>query len=199
MTEASAPVLSVVHRETLAVGSGIAPEVIEGRGYRTVERKVELKDLGFAQSQQNVPALLIPVLGVDGGVVGYQARPDQPRIKDGKALKYETIAGMRMRLDVHPAARSMIGDPNIPLFITEGIKKADALVSRGACAIALLGVWNFRGTNDLGGKTALADWEHIALNDRRVYIVFDSDVMTNPAVHAALSRLGGFLKNRGAR
>ena len=178
--------------------SAISEDIINQRGYRTVERKVELRDLGFGQGQQNVPALLIPVLGVDGGIVGYQARPDRPRMKDGKALKYETIAGMKMRIDVHPAARSMISDPNIPLFVTEGIKKGDALVSRGACAIALLGVWNWRGTNDFGGKTTLADWELVALNGRRLYLVFDSDVMTNPAVHSALSRIAAFLKNRGA-
>jgi hypothetical protein len=198
MVALNTPLLSEPHRHSLTFGSGIAPGVIERRGYRTVEKKQQLRDLGFGQSQQKVPALLIPILGVGGGTCGYQARPDQPRIKDGKALKYETIAGMHMRLDVHPDVRNLLPDPAVPLFITEGVKKGDALVSRGVCAIALLGVWNWRGANDLGGKTALADWEHVALNGRRVYIVFDSDVMTNLAVHAALSRLNAFLKNRGA-
>jgi Domain of unknown function (DUF3854) len=198
MTSANTVGLSETHRHSLVLGSGIAEGVINGRGYRTVDKKQQLKDLGFAQTQLNVPALLIPVIGVDGTIVGYQARPDQPRIKDGKSLKYETTAGMKMRLDVHPLARPMIGDPHVPLFITEGIKKGDALVSQGLCAVALLGVWNFRGTNDDGGKTVLADWEHGALNDRRVYIVFDSDVMTNPAVHQALVRLDAVLKSRGA-
>jgi hypothetical protein len=186
--------LSEHHRHTLAVGSGIASAVIERRGYRTVEKKQELKDLGFGQSQQKVPALLIPILGVDGNVAGYQSRPDQPRIKDGKALKYETIAGMHMKLDAHPDVRHLLADPTVPLFITEGVKKGDALVSRGSCAIALLGVWNWRGTNDLGGKTALADWEHVALNGRCIYVVFDSDVMLKRAVHAALVRLKAFLE-----
>jgi len=39
----------------------------------------------------------------------------------------------------------------LPLFITEGIPKGDAAVTIGLCCIALLGVWNFRGTNDAGG------------------------------------------------
>ena len=35
--------------------------------------------------------------------------------------------------------------------------------------------------NEHGGKTALPDWEQVALNDGRdVYAVFDSDVMTKP-------------------
>lgn len=78
------------------------------------------------------------------------------------------------------------------------MKKADAAVSKGLCCIALLGVWNWRGENEHGGKTILADWEHIHLKGRRVYIVFDSDVMTNPHVHSVLVRLKAFLESRGA-
>jgi putative DNA primase/helicase len=60
----------------------------------------------------------------------------------------------------------------------------------------LLGVWNWRGTNEHGGKVALPDWESIALNDRVVYIAFDSDVMTKPPVAQALERLKAFLESR---
>jgi hypothetical protein len=56
MTAPNAPVLSAPHRHVLVVSSGIAPAVIERRGYRTVEKKQELKDLGFGQNQQKVPA-----------------------------------------------------------------------------------------------------------------------------------------------
>src|SRR5207245_797405 len=64
---------------------------------------------------------------------------------------------------------------------------------------ALSGVWNWRGTNSHGGKVALPDWESIALSDRQVYIVFDSDVSILPTEHAALVRLKVFLESRGAR
>ncbi len=178
--------------------SGITDELIEQRGYRTVGAKSRLRELGFGSAQARVPALVIPVYDPTGALALYQARPDVPRIKDGKVVKYETLRGSTMVVDVHPAVRHLLGDPSVPLFITEGIKKGDALVSSGACAVALLGVWNFRGTNELGGKTALADWEYIALNGRRVYIVFDSDVMTNPQVHAALVRISALLRQRGA-
>jgi Domain of unknown function (DUF3854) len=50
-----------------------------------------------------------------------------------------------MALDVHPFCRESLKDPGVPLFVTEGIKKSDALVSRGLCAVALIGVWNWRG------------------------------------------------------
>ena len=154
---------------------------------------------GFGQSQRNAPALLIPVYGTTGDIVLYQSRPDSPRIgRRGRPVKYETPTGAGMALDVHPFCRESLKDPGVPLFVTEGIKKGDALVSRGLCTVALIGVWNWRGTNEQGGKTALAEWEYVALNGRKVYVVFDSDVMEKRKVHAALSRLKAFLERRGA-
>jgi Domain of unknown function (DUF3854) len=195
------PSLSDAHRKMLEVESGIKPNVIATRSYKTVNTKADLVTLGFSKSQLNVPTLLIPIFGVNGGIVSYQSRPDSPRIGGkGKPIKYETPKGSSMVLDVHPFpfARVKLKDPSIPLFITEGIKKGDALISRDLCAIALIGVWNWRGTNEHGGKTALADWEDIAFNERKVYIVFDSDVMEKQAVHSALVRLKAFLESRKA-
>jgi len=184
--------------EKLLVESAISQEVALARGYRSVEKKNELKALGFKEAQCRVPALLLPVWGVGGEIVNYQLRPDDPRIdKKGKVVKYETPAESRMFIDVPPAARSFLGKPDRPLFITEGIRKADAAVSKGLCCIALLGVWNWRGSNEDGGKVALTDWEYIALNNREIYICFDSDVMTKSAVHQALARLKTFLEARG--
>ena len=186
--------------QALIEASGIAAEVAAARGYRSVQKKTELRSLGFGDRQCRVPALVIPVWGVTGQIATYQIRPDEPRIgEDGKPRKYETPRGSRMVLDVPPLVRSRLADPDVPLFITEGARKADAAVSRGLCCVAVLGVWNWRGTNDLGGKVALPDWEAIALNGRPIYICFDSDAMTKPQVHQALARLKAFLEQRGAR
>jgi hypothetical protein len=103
-----------------------------------------------------------------------------------------------MVLDVPPATRPYLGNPAIPLWITEGVRKADSGASRGLTIIALLGVWNWRGTNAHGGKVALPDWECIALNSRRVYLAFDSDATSNPQVAKAVRRLGAFLTSRQA-
>ena len=191
--------LSSEHLAALVQGSGLSPDVIRARGYRTLEKAAHVRCLGFSDTQARVPALLIPVYGTSGALVLYQARPDTPRIKDGKPIKYETPRGSRMVLDVHPAARAALANPDTPPFVTEGIKKGDCLVSHGCCAVALLGVWNWRGTNALGGKTSLPDWEAVALNDRQVYVIFDSDVMLKPQVQAALTRLKPFLESRGSR
>jgi uncharacterized protein DUF3854 len=187
------------HWNMLTSESGIQREVIEFRGYCTVAKKSYVKKLGFKDTQCNVPALLIPIYNVLGEIALYQTRPDYPRIKAGKPIKYETLAGSVMALDCHPSIRHQLLNPNIPLWITEGIKKGDSLLSHGCCAIALLGVWNWRGTNEQGGKTALPDWESIALNGRLVYLAFDSDVMVKQGVYQALARLSGFLTHRGAR
>jgi uncharacterized protein DUF3854/uncharacterized protein DUF927 len=186
------------HHATLITESAITREVASARGYRSVVSKAELRGLGFSASQSRVPALLVPIWNVSGELASYQIRPDFPRIRDGKPLKYETPAGTHMVLDVPPVVRDRLGRPDIPLFITEGARKADAAATIGLCCIALLGVWNFRGTNAEGGKVALPDWESIALNGRRTYIVFDSDVMLKPQVHAALVRLKAFLESRRA-
>jgi len=189
--------LLIQHRN-LIEGSCIAPEVAAARGYRSVATKADARRLGFGDAQCNVPALLIPVWGVNGEIATYQLRPDTPRVKDGKPLKYETPAGSHMALDVPRGIHAMLGDPAIPLIITEGARKADSAVSQGLCCVSLLGVWNWRGRNEHDGKSALPDWEHIALNGRTVRIAFDSDVMEKAAVYAALVRLCAFLRQRGA-
>jgi hypothetical protein len=191
--------LSDAHRQ-LIQASAVSDEVAHARGYRTVTIRADLERLGFSRAQQNVPALLIPIWSVAGEIVLYQVRPDQPRIdKHGKVVKYETPGKSCMALDVPPTIQKLIGDPSKPLFITEGVRKADAAASLGLCCIGLLGVWNWRGTNPLGGKTVLPDWESIALRDRDVYIAYDSDAVTKIGVYKAMDRLGGFLRSRGAR
>jgi hypothetical protein len=187
----------------LLLESAVAPHVAAARPYSTVMRAAGLERLGFAKRQRNAPAMMIPVWNVHGDRATYQARADVPRVRDGKPLKYETVAGDRMTLDVPRAIREYLGNPAIPLFITEGARKADAGVSAGFCCIALLGVWNWRGTNSWGGKTALPDWEVIACKGvgdvgREIYIVFDSDAMVKLSVFLALTRLKPFLESRGA-
>jgi hypothetical protein len=187
------------HLKQLQNGSSISTKVIAQRGYWSATDAKELIKFGFAHYQRKVPALVVPVTGVNGEVVTWVLRPDSPRVSKGKLLKYETPKDSRVVIDVPKAILSDIGDPSVRLWITEGSKKADSAVSRGICCIALFGVWNWRGSNEDGGKTVLPDWESVALRERSVVIAFDSDVATNPNVQMALTRLRAFLKSRGAR
>jgi hypothetical protein len=185
------------HAQMLAE-SGITPEHARARRYVSVDTKVRLEQLGITPSGRNVPGLLVPSLRLDGSVWGYQYRPDHPRQLRGRPVKYETPSKQRNGLDVPPGVGPMLGDPAVPLWVTEGCKKADAAALAGLACVALPGVWSWRGTNGNGGKTAIADWHDVALNGRRVILAFDSDVTRKREVRAALAALAGYLVSKGA-
>ncbi len=204
-------VLNTQHMTMLHDESGISDQVIWARGYRTIMDKADLEALGFAPNQRRVPGLLLPLHTTDGGNSAYVYRPDDPRVieerrrgkrADGtypcRVIKYEVPKGAGTRVDCPPICQPTLANPSIPLWVTEGQKKADALASRGLCAIALLGVWNWRGRNQWGGTTFLADFDYIALKGRDVRLVFDSDVMAKADVRQALERFTEHLQRKGA-
>ena len=96
-------------------------------------------------------------------------------------------------LDVHPFNKDRVIDPTVQLWITEGIKKGDALTSAGACTVTLSGVFNWRSS--LG---SLGDWEDVPLNGREVIVCFDADARANANVARAMDRLGKWLVSKGA-
>jgi putative DNA primase/helicase len=189
------------HYDLLSKDRAIADAIIKARGYESLQQPEDLRDLGFSKAQAKAaPALGIPLWDVHGHQHGWQIRPDAPRqFHDGSVAKYEHAKGNGIILDVHPSVQPMIGDPHVPLFLTEGVPKGDSLASKDCCTIALNGVWGFRGTNEHGGKVILPDWEFVALNDRVVYVVFDSDIYKKPNVEAALKALYALLRSRQAR
>ncbi|MGO9382396.1 MAG: DUF3854 domain-containing protein [Mycobacterium sp.] len=181
--------------------SGITAEFAMARGYETIRDKRRLVDLKITPAGRNVPGLLIPLLRVDGSTWGYQYRPDDPRCdSNGRPRKYETPYGQRNGLDIPPGVAAMLDDPNEPLWVTEGSKKADCGALHGLCTIDLIGTWNWLYTSTAGGKMALPEWRDCALNNgRRVIIGFDSDMARNEKVQAAARGLAGYLATKGAR
>jgi hypothetical protein len=106
------PRLAPQHLEKLT-GSAVHGDVADERGYWSADTKTEMDAAGFGPSQRRPPALVIPLWGVTGELVGAQARPDEPRAIKGRTVKYETQAGQRMTLDVPPRARPMLADPTV--------------------------------------------------------------------------------------
>ena len=190
--------LSDHHLAQLAA-SGITPEQADARGYETIRDPRRLAELGIAKGGQRTQGVLVPMLRADGSTWGWQYRPDHPRERRGKLVKYETSTGQRNGIDVPPGVGPMLGDPNVPLWVTEGVKKADCAAVQGLCIVALPGVWSWRGTNGSGGKVAVGDWHDIALNGRRVILAFDGDVARKPEVHKAMSALADYLASKGAK
>jgi hypothetical protein len=186
------------HLNMLAA-SGITPEHARSRGYETITDTKRLAKLKVVRPGRLTPGLLVPQLRADGSTWGYQYRPDNPRLRDGKPVKYETPWRQRNGIDIPPDVGTRLGDPNEPLWITEGVKKADCAALQGLCTVALPGVWSWRGRNASGGKTAVADFNDIALNDRQVILAFDGDVSRKPEVRQALCALADYLTSKGAR
>ena len=187
--------------------SAIDPEVARERGYSSVSRPTPgdqrsrdlLRRLGIPawarDEDARFPGLLIPLYRATGEQIGVQYRPDNPPKdpKTGKIRKYASQTGRASVVDVHPRWRNAIIDPTVPLWITEGVKKADCLTSLGQCAVALSGVWNWRSSHG-----TLGDWDDVILKGRWVIVCYDSDARGNPGVGRAMERLGKWLTSKGA-
>lgn len=195
------------HRRELLRESGIAENIVTGRGYRSISRpstsddrpRQELRRLGIPtwaiNEDRYFPGLLIPLYRPGGERISAIWKPRVPvRNSDGKPMKYAAAKGRPSVIDVHPVNRDRIVDITVPLWVTEGVKKADALASHGVCTAALSGVFNWRST--LG---ALGDWEDVPLRGRQVVICFDADARHNPNVMRAMVRFGRWLKAKGVK
>jgi putative DNA primase/helicase len=186
--------LSDNHLFMLTQESGISEEVIASRGYWTCEDEEDLIELGFNKRQRRTPCLVIPVRGITGEVLFHRIRPDDPRPdpeKLDKVIKYDQPVGVPVALDI-PSPLEDLMDTTRRLWITEGEKKADALVSRGEVAVALLGVWNWKKDGWM-----LPEWDRIPLMGRDVIIAFDSDAVQNYQVRLAEDALAKALEVRG--
>jgi hypothetical protein len=186
--------LSPEHWKMLTEESGISKEVVQARGYWTATDPDDLLDLNFTKTQRRVPALVIPVRGIDGDIRFSRVRPDKGRSdpkKPGKIIKYDQPKGTPVTLDIHPLAQEGLRDRSRRLWIVEGEKKGDALISRGEVAVALLGVWNWKKDDQM-----LLDWEGIPIMDREIIIAFDSDAVRNYQVRMAEDALASALEGR---
>lgn len=201
MTAAAVTEVSPVHAEELA-SSCIGADHIAARGYRTLygsdDDRAELKTLRIPRFMWRhdtaFPGLLIPEYRVTGELIGYQWKPAVPqRNSDGKPVKYASQSGTPNHLDIPPLVSDKVRDPSNPLWITEGVKKADCLATLEKAVITLTGVYNWR--SKLG---TLGDWEDIPIQGRTVVVCFDSDARSKRPVMLAMRRLGLWLQSKGA-
>ncbi|MFM7572008.1 MAG: plasmid replication protein, CyRepA1 family, partial [Snowella sp.] len=92
----------------------------------------------------------------------------------------------------------LMNNPQVPLCITEGAKKAGALLSAGYAALALPGVHNgYRTPKDETGKRIghshlIPPLKKLAQPQREIYIAFDQDSKPKAveSVNSAIKRLG---------
>lgn len=108
--------------------------------------------------------------------------------KKRKAIRY----GQPKNSGVHPYYPQVEGidweevaaDPNIPILITEGEKKAIAGCLAGIPTLGLGGVFNFSHDGELLPEMERNDWK-----GRTVYLCYDSDAADNIQIQVAEGRL----------
>jgi len=160
--------LSEAHTRLL-VASGISPDVVRARGYRSTRGALE-----------------VPIWSARGERLGSQHRTDVP---SSRRRRYRNRCPPRV-LDVSPAGLTLALDPRPRLYVTESPRKADAAVSRGIACVDVLGVRELCLDAD--------EWARLGVKGREVYIVFDADAATNPEVMRAERDLIAFLQGSGA-
>lgn len=210
--------LTQKHRIELEEGSGIRPDVIEARGYRSIDRVHPnspsaggpmdegpwLRRMNFSRAATDPdngtlwPILWIPTFNPKGTwSQSGQIKPNRPVKKnDGREIKYVNPAGKAVQLDVHPWHKDKATDPTVPMWVVEGVKKADCLTSHltdGSMVVAIPGVYSWRSRTQ-----TLGDWEDIVIRGREVVICFDSDARHNRMVSEAMRRFGDWLRGKGA-
>jgi hypothetical protein len=137
--------LSTEHRDYLRNESGLTDEIIDTRGYYTltkdnVQTLVSL-EVVHPYVQQAEAWLGIPIFRPDSTKHG-----EIVRVFGGAAKsKYVWPTGSRAAFDVHPAGWDYILDRDVPILVTEGVKKADALLA--AAQAQASHVWSSRSTD----------------------------------------------------
>lgn len=100
----------------------------------------------------------------------------------------------------------LINHPEVPICITEGAKKAGAILTAGCAAIALPGINNgYRTPRDEAGKRIgkshlIPQLQKLAVSGREFAIAFDQDekATTQQAVQNAIRRMGYLLQQQGS-
>jgi len=164
-------------------------------------------------------------------------KPDQPLNRDDRVIKYEhppktatglfalkvplnlwqqiaDRAGVKINAEEIDQQSADLGfwqwlihHPQVPLCITEGAKKAGALLSAGYGTVALPGINNgYRTPKDDQGKRIgkshlIPQLAKLAVPGREIYLVFDQDLKpkTVQAVTAALKKTGYLLQKAGCQ
>lgn len=93
--------------------------------------------------------------------------------------------------------------PEIPISITEGVKKAAVLVDNGHPCVSIPGVnniWTKKSAERTAAHRYLCEYLQILVRcDRTVYLAFDSDSKIKPQVGKALLKLAKEVRRIGAR
>ena len=99
----------------------------------------------------------------------------------------------------------VIANPNIPLIITEGAKKAGAIITASYVAIALPGIFNgYRQPKDefgrkIGKPYLIPQLQAFAQKDRKILFCFDNDTKSKTVINVskAIAKTGKLFEQAG--
>lgn len=189
--------------------SAVDPDIILRNVWR-IEDPTELdqllnrnSDRRWKHSNELVPGWA--VAGVDPktgerSFKGAQFKPDKAPIDPDtkKPRKYfnpsKTAASpLFLEMEAKDYWQRLMFDFTAPIVITEGAKKAGAVLSKGVPCISIPGVTT-------GGKLARLrpELELFCRYGRRIYLAFDRDILSKKPVQQALHNLGRMIAAKGA-
>jgi hypothetical protein len=176
----------------------VMPDIAFQAGLYVTENAKEVSEHFHARA-----ALAIPYFDEFGRPMGFErVRYFDPPLGGGvkkKPIRYQQPKGTPPEVYLPKVEgldwNAVMLDTTIPIAITEGeIKSLSATVNSGIPHIGLGGVFMWADN-----KLPIKMFERFALERRDVYIVFDSDIDTNPQVQLAEARLSSYLLKRRAK
>jgi hypothetical protein len=182
--------------------SRISPDVAKKLKFKPLSADEVPKDTPFQE-----PAILIPYFDLAGAKTDFWRLRylKQPELKGfavqakHKPLKYVQPSKTLNELYLPPIIdwEEVAADTLMPLLITEGeFKAACACEHTSYPCIGLGGVWSWKSAKK---KVQLIEgFDDFKWDQRPVYIVYDSDAVTNPLVMQAENALAKVLTNLGA-
>jgi len=201
----------------------ITPELANQAGLSRVDSHEGARIVGRETRRGDYAGIVIPYYWPgESQPREYRLRRDRPdyKIQADSSLKEDSKylsppSSRNLAYFVPGTLPEWLEDTSIPLAIVEGEKKAIALfrlAHHQSCAlrflpVGLAGVWGWKGTvgqvqDEKGAnrkvKGVIADFEHIAWTGRTVFIVFDTNVLTNDSVRSARNELAKEVRRRGA-
>jgi DNA polymerase I-like protein with 3'-5' exonuclease and polymerase domains len=182
--------------------SGLADATIDALHLESLDDPQAARQLlGWPVPGRLGPFLKFPFFEADGSVNGYaRLKPDHPRTKDNKLVRYESPKGQPNRAYIPPAVAALLADASKPLCLSEGEKKSAKATQEGFPCIGLVGVWGWQAKRDHQGgpRRLIADLAAVAWKGRPVYLVYDSDVAQKRDVEQARWNLAQVLSVKGA-
>ena len=176
--------------------SGLSQESIDQSGCYSAPEPTTRILLGFGVG----PGLVFPFPGCTSSFNQpfCQVKPDK-RQEWMKHAKYLTPKDSGCHVYKPPTLeQSRLENTAVPIYLTEGCKKALKAVQEGLACLAFAGVDAWRDRSNGHKSAPLSDLDGIPWKRRKVYIVYDSDLAWKAPVRMAEFRLSRELQARGA-